>query len=218
MWKSRDMRGFTLIELLIVVAIIAILALIAVPNFLEAQTRARVSRVETDMRTLATAVEAYRVDYNAVPPWDSWSGADTDQDRLNLRIGYFWRALTSPISYITSPPRDTFVSIGTRSQQHIVNDTDQLDPWIQVGVGFLGPDDDRAPRLYWCACSYGPDHVDDTGSLGRYPYTGHAIPYDPTNGTVSWGDIHRHSGKPPTNFLSDLDSGNDNQNGFNPWW
>ncbi len=60
--------GFTLIELLIVVAIIAILAAIAVPNFLEAQTRAKVSRVKSDMRTVATALESYRVDGNKYPP------------------------------------------------------------------------------------------------------------------------------------------------------
>ncbi|MEO8376090.1 MAG: prepilin-type N-terminal cleavage/methylation domain-containing protein [Candidatus Sumerlaeota bacterium] len=60
--------GFTLIELLIVVAIIAILAAIAVPNFLEAQTRAKVSRVKADMRSVATAVESYRVDYNRLFP------------------------------------------------------------------------------------------------------------------------------------------------------
>ncbi|MCC5876390.1 MAG: prepilin-type N-terminal cleavage/methylation domain-containing protein, partial [Candidatus Sumerlaeia bacterium] len=59
--------GFTLIELLIVVAIIAILAAIAVPNFLEAQTRAKVARVNSDLRSLATAIEAYRVDNNDYP-------------------------------------------------------------------------------------------------------------------------------------------------------
>jgi type II secretion system protein G len=66
-FPSRHHRAFTLIELLIVVAIIAILAAIAVPNFLEAQVRAKVSRAQNDMRTLATAIESYQVDNNAYP-------------------------------------------------------------------------------------------------------------------------------------------------------
>ena len=60
-------NAFTLIELLIVVAIIAILAAIAVPNFLAAQTRARVSRVLADFRTITTGLEAYRADYTGYP-------------------------------------------------------------------------------------------------------------------------------------------------------
>src|SRR6186713_1738012 len=69
--------AFTLIELLIVVAIIAILAAIAVPNFLEAQTRAKVSRVRNDLRALATGIESYRVDNNSYPDGtDSATGYD----------------------------------------------------------------------------------------------------------------------------------------------
>lgn len=60
--------AFTMIELLVVVAIIAILAAIAVPNFLEAQVRSKVSRTMQDMSTVRTAVQAYYADAEAYPP------------------------------------------------------------------------------------------------------------------------------------------------------
>lgn len=67
-WGKGGRFGFTLIELLIVVAIIAILAAIAVPNFLEAQVRSKISRVKSDMRSISVALESYAVDNNIYPP------------------------------------------------------------------------------------------------------------------------------------------------------
>jgi hypothetical protein len=49
--------------------------------------------------------------------------------------------------------------------------------------------------------SYGPDSADYTDLNSAYPYTRWALPYDPTNGTVSAGDIYRHGGRVPVNFM-----------------
>jgi type II secretion system protein G len=98
-------RAFTLIELLIVVAIIAILAAIAVPNFLEAQVRSKISRCKSDMRTIGTALESYVIDHNKYPQSENPNlGSDPKV--------YLWR-LTTPIAYLSSFPEDPFDITGT---------------------------------------------------------------------------------------------------------
>ena len=63
----RRRKGFTLIELLIVVAIIGVLAGIAIPNFLSARTKAKVSRSFADMRNVANGLEMAYLDTATYP-------------------------------------------------------------------------------------------------------------------------------------------------------
>ncbi len=207
--------GFTLIELLVVVAIIAILAAIAIPNMLEAQTRAKVSRVKGDLRSLATALESYRVDNNSYTK-DNEGAMDITQ----TAITYSQRAngylqLTTPVSYITGilsdpfQPKDNSVGAAT-SQGYRIGSGD----WsYDVGTNPRDEQDSIATfaqkgrRSAYIVFSPGPDQVRNRNSYKCFPHapvgtkdsTGHSGPkvyldYDPTNGTISGGDINRMGG------------------------
>jgi prepilin-type N-terminal cleavage/methylation domain-containing protein len=63
--KLQSRRGgFTLVEIMIVVAIIALLAAIAVPNFLRARKRSQATRVLEDLRIIDSATDQYAIENN----------------------------------------------------------------------------------------------------------------------------------------------------------
>jgi prepilin-type N-terminal cleavage/methylation domain-containing protein len=209
-------KAFTLIELLIVVAIIAILAAIAVPNFLEAQTRAKVSRVKADMRSAATALESYRIDWNSYPfdgyEWMTGSGTHT------YNYWFMPPELSTPVSYLTSvkmldPFRQEMTSanhwqlgdlryINTDSTWNTAYDNIQNMTGTSTQLANV-----REEWGGWYFDSAGPDMIyGPTGPSVNFPgavawtgvsgYPACPQPYDATNGTVSWGDILRSQQSP----------------------
>ena len=63
--------GFTLVEILIVVVILGILAAIVIPQFTEASTEAKLSSLCTDLQTLRSQIELYKIQHNDIPPDDT---------------------------------------------------------------------------------------------------------------------------------------------------
>jgi prepilin-type N-terminal cleavage/methylation domain-containing protein len=177
---SMKMKGFTLIELLIVVAIIAILAAIAVPNFLEAQVRSKVSRAHADQRSIATAQEAYFVDNNNYTEY-------ADDSFFVTGVGKGYVRLTTPISYLASIPRDPF-----KNEMH---PSQGMRGWeIPYKMGGSGAGKGDQTLKGYVTRSVGPDQANQMGGGWAQWPTGNVMTvkfYDPTNGTVSPGDIFR---------------------------
>lgn len=212
--------AFTLIELLIVVAIIAILAAIAVPNFLSAQTRAKVSRAKSDHRTISTGLESYYVDWNRYPRSNTSSRA-LEPPSFAGRVGYkpTLERLTTPVAYLSGGGvfEDPFKAIATYQGANLET-VAPIASYVSDFANFqlywymarsdenasIWDDSDREPFWYLLE-SAGPDlHHHNIGTAlntlrdngpAELGFINKAI-YDPSNGVVSRGSIWRTGGVP----------------------
>jgi type II secretory pathway pseudopilin PulG len=178
-----------LIELLIVVAIIGILAAIAVPNFMNAQLRAKVSRVMADFRAYGTAIEMYILDRSSAP-WDApCPSGDHGWASCLSR-------LTTPVAYMNAVLPDVFQAKDVKeslSNSHFVNGNvngklayDYTTIYFNGGVNTPTPIwNELFGRSLWRLCSAGPDQALTNVSARQWL----APPWNASNGLMSPGDI-----------------------------
>ncbi|MBN2327555.1 MAG: prepilin-type N-terminal cleavage/methylation domain-containing protein [Candidatus Omnitrophica bacterium] len=192
-WTQSHREGFTLIELLIVVAIIGILAAIAVPNFLNAQVRAKVARAESDIRSIDQAVRMYQLDNNMYP----------------VRGGLMherYVPLTTPVSYMSSIPLDPFNANPTDTSSGRPKDGNNTqgnyDYWTRYwangsskGGNYWGQKTAfPANRYEWQFRGFGPTSTWIANLIypAGHSKAGEYMSYDASNGLYSQGNIVRY--------------------------
>lgn len=165
--------AFTLIELLVVVAIIGILMGIAVPNFQNSLTKAKMAKAIADMNALCTAIESYCIDHNQYPAWTEVDG--THKNPVDRRL----HPLTSPMPYMSAIPVDPFIAIW---EYAAYTTYDYVDAWSSIHYKKDEILDISFRCAKWRLASAGPD--------GKVTF-GSSFSYAITNGLRSIGDIVR---------------------------
>jgi general secretion pathway protein G len=110
----KAQRGFTLVEILIVVVILGILAAIVIPQFTEASTEAKLSSLCSDLQTVRSQVELYKVQHNDDKPgtvagvtFTEAMTMTTDQNGAKATTGVIYGP------YLQSIPKNPFTDTDT---------------------------------------------------------------------------------------------------------
>ncbi|MGF1573623.1 MAG: hypothetical protein ACFCU1_11210 [Sumerlaeia bacterium] len=150
--------------------------------------------VRSDLRMLATAVEVYYLDNNAYPTWTTDKEFSLNYSLMEQTTNADWStpsfrnyernnqgpfSLTTPIAYITEYPVDPYAKPIGRS----FNFYSTQNNWIAWSPGPDGIHD-----IPWQLFQENPDLLTREWLLD---YNNGSLTYDPSNGTLSSGDIWR---------------------------
>ncbi len=218
-WKSVSHQSirpstaaFTLIELLIVIAIILILIAIALPNFIEAQNRARVTTAKANQRGMQTALESYHTDYRQYPVGWHLMSVQTPPMPQNFPEDLFskfrFKILTTPIAYLTQLPESPFLPDCYKHSggcsPFVLDNGDPYNPGTEYdqdggfydhpnarSAGATGRHPSHNQISTWSGTHYHLRDAGPDGIISNSDTFGVSVlaAYNPTNGTKSLGDI-----------------------------
>ncbi len=105
--KTKRNRGFTLVEILIVVVILGILAAIVIPQFSNASQEASINRVKSDLQTMRSQIELYKIQHlGTIPALLTFSAQMTAKTDVTGAVG------TDFGPYLQKIPTNPFVATG----------------------------------------------------------------------------------------------------------
>ena len=114
--RRRNAGAFTLVEVLIVVIVLGILAAIVVPQFSEATTDAKTSALTTNLQTIRSQIQLYKMQHNDIyPTYASFTNQMTQYSNVSGSTQATKDATFKYGPYLLSIPNNPFTDTNTLS-------------------------------------------------------------------------------------------------------